>query len=255
VDYSPVSFLGGLVIAFLLASLIWLWQRRDDEPFRVLFLVTFLGLALATLHPFKEPRFLATTAPFAMLLAGIAFSRFAHLVPGRRIFLGGLVCTLALAGIAAAARNADLDARLAGDYKPYSGRPGFWRPLAFLTRQAGGARRLAVIGTFNELSDSLVRWRLALDEETREIEMVRSPSRHGRLQDWLVKEKPDRIVAIRLLPSSRFHGQDFQLHNAWQLRTISALERDPAWRVNRRKAFAGLDLEVLVIDPASAARR
>jgi hypothetical protein len=252
-DYAPTPVAGGLLVASLilslLASLIWLWKGRDDEPFRVLFLMVFLGLTLTTLHPFKEPRFFATTAPFAMLLAGIAFSRFAHLVPGRGAILGGLLCALTLAGLASAAREAGLEARLAGDYKLYSGRPGFWRPLAFLADHAAGARRLAVIGTFNELSDSLVRWWLAVDEETRGVEVVRPASRR-RVRDWLAEERPDRILAIRLLPSSRFYGgRDFQLYNAWQLRAISALETDPAWRVSQRKVFEGLGMEVLVMEP------
>ena len=148
----------------------------------------------------------------------------------------------------------DLDARLAGDYKVYSGRPGFWRPLAFLADHAAGARRLAVIGTFNELSDNLVRWWLAMGKDARlmeeDIEVVRSPSRSRSLQSWLGKERPDRILALRLLPSSRFYrGKDFQLYNAWQLALIQALETDPAWRVARRKTYEGMELEILVMNP------
>ena len=264
-DYAAAPAVGGLLVVCLLASLVWLWDRQDDGPFRVLFLMAFLGLILATLHPFKEPRFFATTAPFAMLLAGIAFSRFAHLAPERGAVLGGLLCALALAGLVSTVPDAHLEARLARDYKLYSGRPGFWRPLAFLANHAAGSRRLAVIGTFNELSDSLVRWWLALDGETRDVEVVKPPSRSNRprpnrsrpqggpapeVGSWLDKEKPDRILAIRLLPSSRFYrGKDFQLYNAWQLSVIGALERDPAWRVSRRRPFEGLGLEVLVMEP------
>jgi hypothetical protein len=244
-DYAPLPFLGGLVVVFLVLSLLWLRTWKTDEPWRVLCLLTFLGLILATFHPFKEPRFFATTAPFVMLLAGISAARLA----GRR-WIGGILCAAALAGIAWTTMHADLDARLARDYKVYSGRPGFWRPLTFLASRAEGAHRLAVIGTFNELSDSLVRWWFAMDEDVQEIEVVRSPSRRGDLQDWLAKEKPDRILALRLLPQSRFYrGKDFQLYNAWQLAAINALEKDSAWRVTRRRTYEGLEMEILVLAP------
>ncbi len=253
-DYAPAPFLGGLVIIFLALSLLWRNTWNEDEPWRVLSLLTFLGLILATFHPFKEPRFFATTAPFVMLLAGISAARLA----GRR-WIGGILCAAMFAGIAGVGWTAiwtvDLDARLAGDYKIYSGRPGFWRPLAFLSDRAAGARRLAVIGTFNELSDNLVRWWLVLDEDVRGVEVVRSPSRsrspeeaRKQVQSWLGKERPDRILALRLLPSSRFRGKDFQLYNAWQLAMIKALETDPAWRITRRKTYEGLELEILVLD-------
>lgn len=244
-DYAALPFLGGLVIVCLVLSLLWRGTWKTDEPWRVLCLMTFLGLVLATFHPFKEPRFFATAAPFVMLLAGISAARLA----GRR-WIGGILCAAALAGIAWTAKQADLDARLARDYKVYSGRPGFWRPLSFLAGHAEGAHRLAVIGTFNELSDNLVRWWFAMDEDVQGIEMVRSPSRRGDLQDWLAQEKPDRILAVRLLPKSRFYrGKDFQLYNAWQLAAVKALERDPAWQVTRRRTYEGLEMEILVLAP------
>lgn len=251
-DDSPAPFLGVLVIVFLALSLFGWRAWNGNEPWRVLSLMTFLGLILATFHPFKEPRFFATTAPFVMLLAGLSAARLAS-----RRWLGGILCAAMLAGITwTATRTVDLGVRLAGDYKIYSGRPGFWRPLAFLADRAAGARRLAVIGTFNELSDNLVRWWLVLDEDVRGVEVVRSPSRshspeeaRKEVRSWLGKEHPDRILALRLLPSSRFRGKDFQQYNAWQLAMIESLETDPAWRITRRKTYEGMDLEILVIDP------
>lgn len=255
-DYAPAPFLGGLVIVFLALSLLWRATWNEDEPWRVLCLLTFLGLILATFHPFKEPRFFATTAPFVMLLAGVSAARIALGARSQRAWIGSLLCAAAFAGIGwTATRTVDLRARLAGDYKIYSGRPGFWRPLAFLADHAAGVRRLAVIGTFNELSDNLVRWWLVLDEDVKNVEVVRSPPRSSspekarqQVRPWLGKERPDRILALRLLPSSRFRGKDFQLYNAWQLAMIQALENDPAWRITRRKTYGGMELEILVMD-------
>lgn len=248
-DYSPMPVLGALVIVFLLIAIVW-W-RKGNKGYRALFLTAALGLGLATFHPYKEARFLAVAVPFLMLVAALAFSRVAH---GYRRVIGGLVCAVALAGIAwTALERTDLQARLARDYKMYSGRPGFWRPLAFLANQARGAERVAVMGTFNELSDDLVRWWLAMDEKTRDIEVVGSPSRRKGLQAWLEEERPDRVLAIRLPPSNRlYQGRDFQRYNAWQLETIAALETEAGWRQVRRRELKALELEILVFQPARA---
>jgi hypothetical protein len=264
-DFAPEPFLGALVIVLLLVSWVGLWRWRD-EPFRVLLLAAFLGLGLATFHPYKEPRFLAVTAPFLMLLAAVTLSRALQgrkAAPPWRLALAGLLCAGVVAGVGVAAARPALDARLARDYRLYSSRPGFWRPLAFLVERAAGAERLAVIGTFNELSDSLVRWRLAQHGNTGGVTVVDSLSRFAadlsteevdrRLRRWLERERPDRILAIRLLPASRlFGGRDFQNFNAWQLAAVAALEETPAWRVTRRKRFPALELEILVLDPATS---
>jgi hypothetical protein len=148
--------------------------------------------------------------------------------------------------------QADLQARLGRDYRLYSSRPGFWRTLAFLARQAEGAPRVAVIGTSNELSDNLVRWWLAMDGRTRDVAVVESLPRRRPPRPWLDRERPARVLAIRLLPSSRFYKTgDFQLYNAWQLAAIAALEKDPAWRVTRRRKFDGLEVEVVVLEPVA----
>jgi hypothetical protein len=240
-DYSPLPVLGVLVVLGVLLSLLWL------KRFRALALPALLGLGLATFHPYKEPRFLAVTVPFLMLLAALAFSRAAH---WRRSWIGGLLCAGAVAGIAWGASGADLETRLVQDYRVYSARPGFWKSLAFIANQSAGADRVAVIGSFNELSGSLVRWWLALDEKTGKLEVVDSPSRREPVRTWLEEEKPERIVAIRLLPASRFYrGRDFQSYNAWQLAAIDSLEKSEGWKVKRRRRFEGLEMEILVLAP------
>lgn len=265
-DYAPAPILGWSILLLLVLS--WIGLRKGGEPFRFLVLMATLGLGLATFHPYKEVRFLAVTAPFLMLAAALALSLALHggrSSPLPRNIAAGLLCAAALAGIgmaaAAPAARADLEARLARDYKLYSGRPGFWRPLAFLAEHAGGPS-VAVIGTFNELSESLVRWRLALDEETRDIPVVDPPARFDaklppqevreRMQRWIDRKRPGRILAIRLLPSSRlYRSPDFQVYNAWQLAAIRALEEDPGWRVIRRRRFGGLGMELMAFEPVA----
>jgi hypothetical protein len=249
-DYAPAPVLG-LFIALLLAVAL-LGLRSSDEPFRIVTLAAALGLGLAIVHPYKEARFLAVTAPFLMLAAALALSRGWRPATPQRAMAGGLLCAAVLAGVGVASARADLTGRLERDYRLHSARPGLWRPLAFLAGQAAGARRVAVIGTFNELSDDLVRWWLALDEKARDIDVAAPLPRRRAPRQWLDRERPARILAIRALPASRFYQtSDFQLYNAWQLAAIAALEQDPAWRVTGRRRFEGLGLEVVVIEPSS----
>ncbi len=263
-DYAPATILGVLILLLLAVSLIRL--RKAGEPFRLLVLMAALGLGLATFHPYKEIRFLAVSAPFLMLAAALAFSRAVHgggSSPLPRKVFGGLLCAAAIAGVGTVAARADLDGRLEEDYTLYSARPGLWRPLAFLADNAGGPT-VAVIGTFNELSDNLVRWRLALDEASRETTVVDPPARfdtglpapevQARLQRWIDRERPERVLAIRLLPASRFYqSQDFQTYNAWQLAAIRVLKQDLGWRIRRRQRFGALRIEVEVLERANSA--
>jgi hypothetical protein len=257
-DYTPAPLLGWVVVALFFAALLWL--RRKDEPFRVLVLISLIGLALATLHPYKDSRFFATTAPFALLLAATAFSRLVHLA---RPIAGGLLCAGALAGLFfVATEGVDLQERLASGYKLYSAGPALSGPLQVFARWAPEGERVALLGTFNQLSESLVRWWLAQDPRSRNAEIVAPPRRfdgklppeeiRSRMDRWIEKEKPERILAIRVLPSSRFfHEEDFQRYNAWQLPAIESLEAGGGWKVVRRRKFRRVGVEIVVLDSKS----
>lgn len=260
-DYSPASWLGAAVGVLLLAALIWLW--KGPESLRALALTALLSFLLPTFHPYKEARFFATSAPFALLVAGLAVSLLLHSVPRSRTLLGGLACIAVLAGIFHSAQGADLPRRLARDYRLYSAPPALAKPLLLLTRRAAGAPRVAVLGTFNELSDSLVRWGLAKSPISRKTEVVDALARprntspeeiETRLQKWISETRPRRILAIRLTPESPFRGEDYQRYNAWQLTAISALEKNPRWRVIRQREI-GRRREVELLDFIPVRRR
>lgn len=245
-DYAPAVGIGVLAIGFALAG-----GRRT----RVVALLAGLGWLLATVHPYKEPRFFATTVPFIFLLAGIGL---AWMIARWRIAAAALVCAAAMIGLAATAQGDALQKRLVRDYLLYSADPRYAEPLEFLQRKAAGRGRVALIGTFNEFSDNLVRWSMAQGPAAGKIDLVRSLQRPKagqvprRLAEWLEKEKPRRILAVRLLPRSPlFQGPDYQSYNAWQLEALKILQADPAWTVTRRKRFRQLDLEIVVLDKGS----
>ena len=250
-DYSPAVWIGVLVIAAALVG-----ARRT----RVVALLAGLGWLLATLHPYKEPRFFATTAPFVFLLAGIGLSWLIRLIPfplspalspvpgerGKSPAAAALVCSAILLGLAATARD---DRRLVRTYLLYSADPRYEEALEFLQRKAVGRDRVALIGTFNEFSDNLVRWSLSPIQLVQPLQRPKTGEVPRRLGEWLAKEKPRRILAVRLLPRSPvFQGPDYQSFNAWQLEALRILQKDPAWKVTRRKRFRQLDLELMVLD-------
>lgn len=139
------------------------------------------------------------------------------------------------------------------------------QPLAAIHAQAPGVARLAVIGTFNQLSENLVRWSLAQDPRTRAVQVVRRPDRlppspapelvAQRTLEWLAEERPERILAIRVLPDSPyFTDADFVSYNAWQLAVIDALPAAGAWALESRQP-CGPGLEVLAFKRTKRTKR
>ncbi|HVG09425.1 MAG TPA: hypothetical protein VNM67_17100 [Thermoanaerobaculia bacterium] len=235
--YAPEAIIGVAVIGL---AIVGAWRSR------VVALLAGLGWLLATLHPYKEARFFATTAPFFFLLAGIGL---AAVFARWRVTLAAVVCIAALLSLVSKANG--LEDRLRRDYLLYSADPRYADPLELLQRKAAGRGRVALIGTFNELSDNLVRWSLA----QKNIELARSLQRPQpgevprQLAEWLEREKPRRILALRLLPRSPlFQGPDFQRYNAWQLEALKILQADPSWQETRARRFRELDLEIMVLD-------
>jgi len=231
----------------------------------VLLLMAGLSFLLPTLHPYKVERFLATAFPFVLLAATSCASRLAHGTPLRfRRFVGAALCAAAALGIAVVARDADLPGRLARDYRLYSADAAFRRPLDWIATAAAGSRRLGLVGSFSELSENLIRCRLAqrggiggsagpevTPPLTRFPRELPAAAVRARLDDWRREGRPDRIVALRLLPGSPLYaGADYQTYNAWQLAAIDGLAADPTLRVAARQRFADTQLEILVFTPA-----
>ncbi len=238
--YAPETILGIAVIGLALVG-----ARRS----RVVSLLAGLGWLLATVHPYKEPRFFATTAPFIFLLAGIGL---AALFAYWRVAAAAVACAAALLGLVSTAQDLRLQERLRKDYRLYSADPRYEEPLDFLQRRAAASRgRVALIGAFNELSDNLVRWSLAQKdiEIARPIQRPRSGEVRRQLEEWLEREKPQRILAVRLLPKSPlFQGPDYQRYNAWQLEALQILQADPLWQETRHRRFRQLDLDIVMLD-------
>jgi hypothetical protein len=262
-DYAPAGLGVAVLALFALAVLGWIVLGRRPTGLyiggaeRVLLLAGFVSVVLPTFHPYKEPRFLATAVPFVLLAAAMVASRVAHALPVLRAVVGGVVCAGLAAGIVAKARAADLPARLAADYPLYSADPAYRQPLDFVATASQGAGRPAVVGSFNELSENLIRCRLAQNggpEVVRPLGRFRADlppaAVQKELRGWLRDEHPDRIVALRPLPGSPLlESSDYRTYNAWQLAAIAGLEADAGMTVTARRAFPETQVEVLVFSP------
>ncbi|MCM2270853.1 MAG: hypothetical protein NDJ75_12180, partial [Thermoanaerobaculia bacterium] len=119
--------------------------------------------------------------------------------------------------------------------------------------------RVALLGGFNELAESAVRWEAwrghgadgawaaplrGLDGASSDVEIAH------RVDRWLARERPQRLVVVRPLPGSRWLADaDYRRYNAWQLLAAERLEGSPAWRpAARPRAFPELQIELLVLD-------
>ncbi|HEX4497578.1 MAG TPA: hypothetical protein VIE43_18030, partial [Thermoanaerobaculia bacterium] len=148
-------------------------------------------------------------------------------------------------------------------YPLYSADPAYRQPLDFIATAGQGAERPAVIGSFNELSENLIRCRLAQaggPEVAKPLGRFRADlppaAVQKELRGWLRDEHPDRIVALRPLSGSPLlESSDYHTYNAWQLAAIAGLEADPRMRVMARQEFPAAQVEVLVLAPAGPERK
>jgi hypothetical protein len=121
---------------------------------------------------------------------------------------------------------------------------------------------VAVIGAFGALSPSLIRWTLARTRDVRRFGVARSagsvaadaPAEEVRqaMTAWVGRRPPDRILGIRVLPSSPHHAtDDFQRYNAWQGRVLDEVSADRRWQQTDVRRFPESGLEVVVFVPAA----
>ena len=261
-DYAVESTLGVVVLVAAAVAAVGLW--RAGEPYRVLILVAVVEVGAVTLHPYQAVRFLATAAPLLMLLASLGSTRAAiRLVgPTRGWLVAGAAGALTLALLVAWLPRTAAAARLAAEYADNSVDPALAAPLRYLDEQAPREGRVAVIGAFATLSPSLIRWTLARTARHPPVRggqvgragAGRRAARAGATGagDWVGRRPPDRILGIRVLPSSPYHAtDDFQRFNAWQGRVLDEVSADRRWRQTGAQRFPESGLEVVVFTPAA----
>jgi len=270
-DYVPhpawgVALLGLAVVAGVFAV-------RREGPLRGLALLTLVGFVLVSIHPHKEVRYAATALPLVTLLGALGLGRLLFgpgvSAPGSplrgagrgRLLAGSLVGALAVAAAAATGPLGEtgerLDRRLVREHSLTTGDPRLLPWLESLAERVGAGGRVGMVGAVDELSADLVRWVLAREhggeaprlDELRKRFDPRMPRDQWwpRVERWLEKENPDRVLVLRLDPDSPWaRRDDYRMHNAWQAVAAEALvETFPARAAPLRVPELGLRLEVL----------
>ena len=225
----------GIAIGLLVVAGLALVSRRGD-PARWLSPVAAVGFAATALHPLKEARFLATVAPFLLLLAAVALVRIARAgVAGRVLLAAVLLVAAALPWTEAA------HARLGLDHRALTVERGFGRPLAEVVRRVLAAPgSVGLVGGCNEISEDSVRWQAwrvsgreaPIGRSLRGLSGDDSPDRvRARLGAWLAAGRPALLVSFRPLPGGKaFESLDYRRWNAWQTTAVRLLARDRRWR-------------------------
>ena len=263
-DYAPAPALGAVLLAGALLGAVLALRRREQRngPAGALALLALVGLALTTLHPFKEPRFLFTVAPFVTLLGSLGLAaplRSLARRPAWQALAALLLPALGALVIHLTAPAPLRAARLAAGYVAASSDPGLGAVLQDIDRQARPGPRTAFLGGANELSEALVRWWLAEQDNPQSEALLEPPNRFAadlspdavreRLRRWLAAERPERVIALRPLPDSPLLASpDYQAYNAWQLGALAALRAEPDWDVVKRRRFRRQRLEILVLE-------
>jgi len=259
-DFFASPWLAWPVAAFALAALVLLLRPSDRA--RAAALCAFVGSLALVGHPYKQARFLATVAPLVFLVAALVAARgAAAILPlggARRQVLGVVVGLLALGGIASTFGIEARQQRLERDHRALTVPRGFQQPLDDLARRVGGPSRCGMLGGFNALPESLVRWR-AWHLKRREASLA--PPLRGldgdsdpeeileRLRSWRDRHELQRIVALRPIAGSAWLADaDFRRYNAWQLEAIRlALER-LSYRRRALRSYPPLGVEVFTLD-------
>jgi len=265
--YVTPGALAGAIVALAAVGLVTSVRKGDRS--RALALAVAVGAIALELHPLKQDRFLATVAPLLFLLAAVVLAR----LVSRALPYGALarpIVASALAGLSlcaiffASSRGGAL-ARLEHDHCLLTAPPELLPALTAVAfwASAGEARRVAFLGGFNELSESAVRWETwrghgfdrAWAEPLRGLDGGSRPQEiASRLERWLARERPERLVALTPAPGSRRAADaDYRRYNAWQETALAELRSRGGWRTAVERPLPRLGLELVVLEPLPAA--
>lgn len=267
--FYPMAFVGDYVedarvgVLVLMAAVVGgVWVSRGSVGWKMLSLTTAVMVLLAVVHPYKLPRFLFTAVPLLFLLAGLGMARLLHdpwPVGWRRSWIGGVLAAAALSALVSLSVFRSPE-RLRADYERYSGDPRLGSVLDHLRDRVSLDVPVGVVGTFDEISPSLVAWALHQRTVGRDFEVVPTPPRVSELSsadtlrrhtaEWIAHRGPQEIIALRFFEDTVWSSRtDFQRYNAWQNRIVEALDSDAGWLAAESHRHEDLGLVVTIYRP------
>lgn len=164
------------------------------------------------------------------------------------------------------------EARLRADWRAHSGDPALAGLLELARRKAPTTGRLGVIGGFNEMSPSLVKWALCQGgaRTLRFADEIGYPGRRryqadgsllglesaaaaAAIDEWLEDERPSALAVIQVDRRSDFAADaDFRRYNAWQQDLVPAAKGLAGWRRGGRADLPQRGLALLLLVPEVA---
>lgn len=247
-EYCPSPTVG--VVVLLLAALSLRRLRGSDEAGRLLALALAFSTIAAVAHPYKQPRFLFTTAVLLWLAGSREAMKLITPASGRageaaRRWIAAAVAGVSLAAAASVAVDVD---RLHEGHRRLTVHAATAEVLGVITHSAEEARSSVLLGTWNHLSPWLVEWSCLQRRHSMEPTQVpRSPTgrRHRRnLVGWLLKDPSELVMVVSAAPGSS-PRPGFVKETLWLDPVRKRLAQDPRFHLAFQKDFpdAGYRLE------------
>ena len=240
-EYAPAPAVA--VVVLVLAAFSLRRLRASDEVGRVLALAVVVSTIAAVAHPYKQPRFLFTTA----VLLWIAGSREGMEWVARVSASAGettqrrIAAVVSGAGLAVAAFVAvDID-RLDDGHRRLTVHAATAEVLEIVCGQAEQAQSSVLLGTWNHFSPWLVEWGCLQRRPPMEPTRVpRSPSgRRHRIDavDQLLHSQPELVMVVSPAPGTSPRA-GFVKETRWLEPVRVRLAHDPRFHLVARRDFA-----------------
>jgi len=261
-EYAVFPGVLALVIPFLLLGLMTSFQGHLYR-ISIFFVLSFIAL---TLHPLKDPRYFVPILPFLWLIVATGLISLLEWVS---LKTQGFAYRMTVSAVMAFFLLV-VPLNVYSNLKPKT--PYLYDELLSRNQAAADTiktvlvhvheeiirgRKLAVWGTFAEISPALIKWTLLNDKRTSDKIgnlIFDPPNEAGKdigeeLAAWFQEHSVDSVLTIYMSHDSLFFHHDYQTFNAWKLTYIQLFEESSqqyGWRAYEEESFvdAGIVMRI-----------
>ena len=230
VYFTPYEL--GILVSVLAAAGAVAGLRRRNEAWRIVALFSAVMVLLCTLHDNKVDRLLFTATPAICLLAGTAavFAAAKLLPDARNAGIAAAALAIVVLAIVPALSFPKVHHWAIRSALNKSGAPVMLDAARQAAAWSGDSEgKVAVFGTFNQLSPSVLRW-VAYRHRSLETEILepRSGGNEG-IETWLDRENVDTVLVLELARTSRLRGYDYETFNQWKVDAAAPVLVSERW--------------------------
>lgn len=254
-----------LVIPFLLLGLIRSFQGHLYR-ISIFFILSFIAL---TLHPLKDPRYFVPILPFLWLIVASGLISLLEWVSLKKL---GFAYRMTVSAVMAFFLLV-VPLNIYSNLKPKT--PYLYDELLSQNQAAANTiktilariseeiiqgKKLAVWGTFAEISPALIKWMLLNDKRTSDKigNLIFDPPKElGKdigegLAAWFEQYSVDSVLTIHVLQDSPFFHHDYQTFNVWKLayiRLFEEISQQYGWREYEEESFVDAGIVMRIYRP------